>query len=112
MLCPYVVSVVDDKPCTEYRDIRTKRKMARDGDLTREVHCAGFGDGECRCQPCAVCAKRICPDGPEAAPSTSGNNGVWIGVHCFVCFQRDRPRWANGYNVAVRDAVAQEGVRR
>ena len=33
-VAPLVYSGVDQKRCTEYRDVRVKRKMVSDGDLT------------------------------------------------------------------------------
>ena len=96
---PVVMSSVDGIKCTEYDSFRVKRQMVLDGDLLRTVHCPGWNDsgGVCRCQPCVVCNERICPEGPETAPTRYGNNGVWIGLHCFPCLQEDRPDWARAY---------------
>jgi hypothetical protein len=92
-----VVSAVDGKPCTEYRDAATKQKLQ--GYFSSPAHCPGFvaANGTCRCQPCTVCARRVCPDGPSAAPSMYTPNGVWVGVHCFPCFCAARPAFRHRY---------------
>lgn len=103
-LAPLVYSSVDRKLCTEYRDGRLKQRMVCDGDLTSVIHCSGFRRvGACSCAPCVVCGRRVCPEGPGSAPAFVGGNGVWIGLHCFVCFQGNRPE----YRVWYAEQVAQ-----
>ena len=103
-VAPLVYSGVDQKRCTEYRDVRVKRKMVSDGDLTSSTHCPRFRrDGTCHCAPCVVCGRRVCPEGPGAAPTFVGGNGVWIGLHCFPCFLQNRPE----YDVWYAEQIAQ-----
>ena len=92
------MSVVDGKLCTEYRDNRMKRKMVREGWLRDISHCPGFmKEGACRCGPCVICNRRIPSRGPQLSPVLRGPNGMWIGSHCFVCFQKQRPLFAAVY---------------
>lgn len=106
---PLVYSIIDEKLCTEYRDVRAKKNMVRDGHLRSAVHCFGFQRvGTCYCAPCVVCGMRVCPDGPGAAPTTVGGNGVWIGLHCFVCFRQNRPE----FNVWYAEQIATRLSRR
>lgn len=104
---PLVYSSIDGKLCTEYRDVRVKQKMVCEGDLTTAIHCPGFRRvGTCHCAPCVVCWRRVCPEGPGAAPALVGENDVWIGLHCFVCFRQSRSEFDRWYAEQIASRVS------
>lgn len=71
-----------------------KQQMVKLGIMVKSAHCDGYNR--------VVCSKRICPQGPESAPILFAENGMWVGVHCFACYQKSRPLYDAWYDVQIR----------